>query len=1198
MNRFQKFGGAFELAAASVCLGISIALTPQIASGQKKQDTLVVGWTEIAPFFQVSGDGELEGYSVDLAKRIGEIANVDIEFRRFDSLEANFAAIQSGESHIEPGIPKFPFLDGVSVYSKPATITQTRVFVRSDSPIALRSEISFTELRDQRIGVFAPTSDLGGTPFEDHPNLVSFSSLSDLLLKLLSNDIGAAIASDHALTGEARASGLDSRIVAIGSAIRDVERVVALRKSKAKLLPLINEALDTLAESGALAALDQKWLPSAPEPPPETLSVGVAPFPPYQAIGPNGEFTGFAVESLREIAARAGLQLQFKRITEVEWGSGPSATTFDILPQAPVNAERRERFDFTLPFEREVLSVFVRAEDISAFQSFDDLDGRRLAVQDVNSAARMNGLEDRFDLLVIDSSRPGDARLRLLDALVENDADAILYTAEAMRRSIADAGLVNEIAEIDTPVRVTDRAIAVRFGLPAVTERLNAVLPSYLVSDRYASLKEEWFGAPVFWTQERVWSAVGSFAAAFALLVALVGFREVRRAQKTGQMALANDVFESSPIGLALFDGDHRLRLFNHAYRALFRKTADSIFLGTDHKTILKALVENEGCDLGGRDADDWMADAQARHQSGDSAAELRLADERVVRVVKRRTVDGMTLGVYEDVTADRAREKEIEALSLRLQLVLDTASNGIVALDHQGDVTLINPAARHMLARPSEEPPFSWPHQITFIDPETLNPLEASKDPIKRTLAGQRLHGEINLMTRSLSPEHRFVRISSAIVTGDDDVQAVVVLNDVTAEEVNRRQIERRSRLDALGQLTGGVAHDFNNLLGTVLSATEVALMDAQTDRGKRMLGNAIDAVKRGSALAKRMLSFAKQTPGQATSKSIGQIFDGVRSLVRPTIEETIDIVFDAPEEALNVYCDHSQLENAILNLVLNSRDAIQRSQKGDAIRITARSVDAAGAQDANKGSAAQGSYPTAGKRSDERADTVRDDGRRHRYIEIAVSDNGPGMSEAVKQRAVEPFFTTKNTNSGTGLGLSMVYGFVQQARGELRIYAEENLGATIRMLLPRGVDDGSRETPQPGAAAALGNGERVLLVEDEPSLLASLTEGLIALGYTPVLAPSGVQALELLANGIEVDLVLTDIVMPGGVGGFELAHRIRERIPGMPIVYMSGYTGFSDEEMGDAVAPLVAKPCSLPELAQVLQSVLSEVKKGAPNA
>lgn len=534
----------------------------------------------------------------------------------------------------------------------------------------------------------------------------------------------------------------------------------------------------------------------------------------------------------------------------------------------------------------------------------------------------------------------------------------------------------------------------------------------------------------------------------------------------------------------------------------------------------------------------------------------------------------------------DRARV----STSQQLRLVLDTTMNGIIGLDKKGVVNVINPAARHMLCGKSESTPFQWPDAIKFLDIIDLHPLDASADPINRALAGQSLHGETHLMTRAGESENRYVRVSSTVVEDElSDLRCVIVLDDVSQLEKNRQQIERRGRLDALGQLTGGIAHDFNNLLATILYAMQLTRADNISPRSDRVLETALSAVERGRELTGRLLAFAKRQPGLARSRKASEIFEEFEALAGPAIEANVELSFVPPDPDVLIYCDQGQLDNALLNLVLNSRDAIMRSSKGSAITVKARGLDELDADLILRRENLH-AYITQGMKQEHAQDVARHDEKAYRYVEISVTDDGPGMSDEVKSRAIDPFFTTKDSNSGSGLGLSMVYGFIQQSDGEFRIYSELGFGTTIRMILPRGNPSDAREEPVQRLPVRRGEGQHILVVEDEENLIAVMADLIEELGFRFLAARSGQEALDILDSGAPVDVMLTDIVMPGGLGGFELASKVRRARPDLPIIYMSGYSGFTSTEMGDVIAPMLQKPCPPVELAEALYDALQQ--------
>ncbi|MEP2735382.1 MAG: ATP-binding protein [Erythrobacter sp.] len=553
------------------------------------------------------------------------------------------------------------------------------------------------------------------------------------------------------------------------------------------------------------------------------------------------------------------------------------------------------------------------------------------------------------------------------------------------------------------------------------------------------------------------------------------------------------------------------------------------------------------------------------------------------------------TLGIGQDITElVRVRTEHEDALSL-LENVFNTVTGAVIGLSATKEVLMINNAGRHMLAGEMAKAPFAWPDETVFLDPEDMHPLEASHDPISRALVGQKIAGEVHLMTRRSSSDNRYVRVSSTLVQSKSSpLKTVIVLDDVSESERNRQQIERQSRLDALGQLTGGIAHDFNNLLNTLQFSVELMRRDDLSERGQRSADAAPKSIQRGSELTNRLLAFAKKQPTRAAARPLKEIFAEAKNLVAPAIEASLTVKFAPTEQDLLVFCDQGQLQNAILNLILNSRDAIVQNNKGNQITVAVRAIDTlpAFAQNAEGHEQVFSAEGLIMQRND---DQSRDDGNAQRYVEISVSDNGPGMSKAVASRALDPFFTTKDVNSGTGLGLSMVYGFVQQSSGELRIYTEEGEGTTVKLFLPRGDEDAGLEAPVASAPLARGNGETILIVEDEDILLEQLHEFLKELGYKTLQASTGRAAMDMIEAGARADLVLTDIVMPGGIGGFELARLAREAMPDVPVIYMSGYTGFSDEEMGEVIAPLLPKPSSPSATSAQIRTVLDNAAEAS---
>ncbi|MBV8835295.1 MAG: response regulator, partial [Alphaproteobacteria bacterium] len=401
----------------------------------------------------------------------------------------------------------------------------------------------------------------------------------------------------------------------------------------------------------------------------------------------------------------------------------------------------------------------------------------------------------------------------------------------------------------------------------------------------------------------------------------------------------------------------------------------------------------------------------------------------------------------------------------------------------------------------------------------------------------------------------------------------------ELAANQMLRGEIERREateqalrqaqKMEAVGQLTGGIAHDFNNLLTAVIGNLDLALRRIEgNERVRSWLANSRQAADRAAILVQRLLAFSRQHPLEVKSVDVNRLVQGMSELLRRALGETVAIETVLAGGLWKAAIDPNQLESAILNLAVNARDAMP-----DGGRLTIETanchldehyVEQAGAEIAPG-----------------------------QYVMAAVSDSGAGMSGEVINRAFEPFFTTKPTGVGTGLGLSQVYGFVKQSGGHIRIYSEVGEGTTIKLYFPRltGEPDipswSARETAAP---AASGRGtETVLVVEDDPQVNTLAVEALEERGYTVIAAPDGPAALRLLETR-PIDLLLTDVVLPGGMNGRELSDEILRLRPGTRVLYVTGYTRNAIIHHGriDPDIELLTKPFTAESLTRKVRQIL----------
>jgi signal transduction histidine kinase/DNA-binding response OmpR family regulator len=389
--------------------------------------------------------------------------------------------------------------------------------------------------------------------------------------------------------------------------------------------------------------------------------------------------------------------------------------------------------------------------------------------------------------------------------------------------------------------------------------------------------------------------------------------------------------------------------------------------------------------------------------------------------------------------------------------------------------------------------------------------------------------------------------------------------LRDVTEQRLTEHQLVQAQKMEAIGTLTGGLAHDFNNLLGVVIGNIDL-LRELAADRPEfeELAKDALDAALRGADLTRRLLAFARRQPLSPTRVAANELIANITKLLNRSLGEQVEIRLDLAPDLWPTNVDPAQLEAAIANLATNARDAMP---KGGRLTVATRNVHLDGDYVSAHMEAAPGDY-----------------------IVIEVSDTGSGIPPEIVGRIFEPFFTTKEQGKGTGLGLSMVFGFIRQSGGHINVYSEPGEGTTFRLYLPRDLRDAAAPAARPAAASAKGGGERILLVEDDAKLSEIVAKQLASLGYGIVTAGNASAAKALIERGETVDLLLTDIVMPGGRSGIDLAYEVSKHHPSLKIVLTSGFPDarFNDNPTTALPWRLLSKPYRKEDLARAVRDAL----------
>ncbi|MEH3103486.1 MAG: PAS domain-containing protein [Sphingomonas phyllosphaerae] len=391
-------------------------------------------------------------------------------------------------------------------------------------------------------------------------------------------------------------------------------------------------------------------------------------------------------------------------------------------------------------------------------------------------------------------------------------------------------------------------------------------------------------------------------------------------------------------------------------------------------------------------------------------------------------------------------------------------------------------------------------------------------------------------------------------------------VIEEIASRHAAERKLAQAQKMETVGKLTGGVAHDFNNLLQVVSGNLQLLQKDiAGNDRAETRVANALAGVSRGSRLAAQLLAFGRRQALEPKVVNVTRFVRGMDDMLRRAIGEGIEVETIFGGGLWNTFIDPGQIENALLNLAINARDAMDGQ----------------------------------GKLTIELANAHLDDdyARRHdevepgQYVMLAVTDTGCGMSDEVVAKVFEPFFSTKAEGKGSGLGLSMVYGFVKQSGGHVNIYSEPGHGSTIRLYLPRAMEREDVEVVLDSGPIA-GGTETVLVVEDDDEVRATVVEMLGDLGYRVLKAVDAQSALSVVESGIPIDLLFTDVVMPGTLKSPEMARKARERLPDLAVLFTSGYTENSIVHGGrlDAGVELLSKPYTREALARKIRHVLAQ--------
>ncbi|MFJ6324763.1 MULTISPECIES: PAS domain S-box protein [unclassified Rhizobium] len=517
------------------------------------------------------------------------------------------------------------------------------------------------------------------------------------------------------------------------------------------------------------------------------------------------------------------------------------------------------------------------------------------------------------------------------------------------------------------------------------------------------------------------------------------------------------------------------------------------------------------------------------------------------------------------DVSDMKIAQDDLAEREAHLRSILDTVPESMVVIDAAGVISSFSAAAEKLFGYSSAE---VCGKNVRMLMPQPDR--DAHDGYISRylTTGERRIIGYGRVVTGQRKDGSQFpmeLSVGEAVTKGGRIFTGFI--RDLTSRHKIEEELRQAQKMEAIGQLTGGLAHDFNNLLTVISGNLEMIENRLHDEKLSPLLREAQDAAEDGAKLTGQLLAFGRRQPLNPKLVDVGQLVSGFSDLLRRTLGEAIEFRTVVSGSANNALVDASQLQNALLNLVLNARDAMARGGRLS-IEISHVHLDVDYAQ----------MYPQV---------------RTGEFVLISVTDTGHGMSADTRQRAFEPFFTTKGVGAGTGLGLSMVYGFARQSGGHVQLYSEMGQGTSVRVFLPaaqkENAEGDERKKGEEPPQAIPGGSEKILVVEDDPRVRRVAVSRLVDTGYQVVEAASAKEALDRLEENPDVALLFTDIVMPGGMAGDELANIVRAMNPEIKILFTSGYAEptIAGRELAQS-GTWLKKPYTARELAQRLRELL----------
>lgn len=1124
--------------------------------------------------------GRPVGFSIDYLNLVAENVGLEIDYIYGYSWIEQLRKLEEREIDISHNIFQNDARDKFLDFTEPYVNLDLAFFGLIDAkPIQ-----SISDLEGKRIGVVTGWS-LNESYKEEFPslNFIEVASSLEAALQVSEGKLDYFVATSFVAQSNIE-NNFITDVVEVGSPdifefTSNEGARIAVRNDWPILLSIMKKGMAAISEE-QFAALNRKWLMPSSQltdinltddeinwlDENRTVKVVVdRSILPVESIDENGDISGISGAYLDLIADKLNVSFQWSGNETFSDGmSMIQAKEADIISAASASGSRTDFMIFTDSYMSLDSVIFGReGEDI--YGDMNGLEGSTVAMPaafDITEWVK----RDYPGVNVIETADKYEA-LRLVSGGV---ADAHIGSVAITSHNIITQNITNMVVAGVTPYK-TDIAMGIRNELPLLASAMQKAIAS-ITSEERSAINREWI---VLKNEQKtdytlIWQIVFGAAAVVGLILAWnFSLRQEVRLRKSSEerfRQIAETVdgvfFICEPdLSKVNYISPHFEEWTDLPCEAVCKKAA--VWLKFIHPNDQKIFRQSVG-----RAIASGFNTRLPDYRIIDCDGKTRWIATQVHPIYDEEDTIVSIIGFMTDISSRIRSRAKLSEINNQFQNAFNHASHGMALVSIDGKFERVNSALCKILGYEDYELLELDIKSVTHADD-----IELSEALMKEVVEGQRL--SFQLEKRHIRKDGTFIPIQLNVSMVRDHkgrpIHFVAQIQDLSVLKEREEQLRHSQKMDAVGELTGGIAHDFNNILGIILGNLEILKATMPKEKKAELrLEKALKGVDRGSSLIKKLLSFSKNTTRNAGPVNANDCVGNLIDLIKRTFTVSITVEESLQENLWPIDVDSGELEDAILNLALNARDAMA----GDG-RLTIKTENVV---------------------LDDSYQNLNPGSQMGEHVVISVSDTGTGIAEEYKDKILEPFFTTKPVNKGTGLGLSMVHGFVQRSKGHMKIFSEEHKGSTFKIYIPRSTAVAKLQNKAVTNLEKLPQGnETILIVDDEKNLCDIAEAQLTDLGYAVHTASSASNALEMLSNNESVDLLFSDIVMPDNLDGYKIAKSALQINPRLKILLTSGYSknldaklGSDDEFLKGLTTNMLQKPYNRKDLAFAVRNSL----------